>query len=213
MAYIIGVVSQKGGVGKSTISRLIAREYAAAEWDVLLADMDVSQATSFSWNSRRLGAMIEPEIQVMQFSTVDKAMKKAENYDIVIFDGAPHATRATLQIALNSDLIILPTGNSFEDLEVQVKLAHELVDNHIDAKKLSFVRSRVGSSTRENDEVQRYLERTSYNIINGYIPEKTGYRTALVEGKTLVETSHPPLNERAEVVVQSIINRLENSKK
>jgi len=29
MALIIGVVSQKGGVGKSTIARLIARELAA----------------------------------------------------------------------------------------------------------------------------------------------------------------------------------------
>ena len=211
MAYIIGVVSQKGGVGKSTISRLIAREYASAEWEVLLADMDISQATSFSWNSRRLEAGLEPEIQVMQFSTVDKAMNKANNYDLVVFDGAPHATRATLQIALVSDIIILPTGNSFEDLEVQVKLAHELVDNSIDIKKLSFVRSRVGGSARENDEVQRYLERTGYNIIDGHIPEISGYRTALVEGKTLVETSHPSLNGRAEIVAQSIINCLEKS--
>ena len=38
MTVMIGVVSQKGGVGKSTISRLVAREYAAAGWTVKIAD-------------------------------------------------------------------------------------------------------------------------------------------------------------------------------
>jgi cellulose biosynthesis protein BcsQ len=35
-------------VGKSTLARLIAREYAAAGWDVEIADLDISQATSLS---------------------------------------------------------------------------------------------------------------------------------------------------------------------
>jgi chromosome partitioning protein len=34
MTIQIGVASQKGGVGKSTICRLIAREYAKAGWTV-----------------------------------------------------------------------------------------------------------------------------------------------------------------------------------
>jgi cellulose biosynthesis protein BcsQ len=46
MAIIIGVVSQKGGVGKSTITRLVARELAAQDWQVKIADLDISQATS-----------------------------------------------------------------------------------------------------------------------------------------------------------------------
>src|SRR5450631_1941531 len=49
MAVIVGMVSQKGGVGKSTLSRLVAREYANAGWSVKIADLDVSQGTSFSW--------------------------------------------------------------------------------------------------------------------------------------------------------------------
>jgi chromosome partitioning protein len=32
MAMIVGIVSQKGGVGKSTVARLIAREFAAQGW-------------------------------------------------------------------------------------------------------------------------------------------------------------------------------------
>jgi chromosome partitioning protein len=54
MALFIGMVSQKGGVGKSTLARLLAREYANAGWNVKIADLDVSQGTSFSWQARRL---------------------------------------------------------------------------------------------------------------------------------------------------------------
>ncbi len=39
MAIIIGAVSQKGGVGKSTIARLVAREFAAQDWAVKIADL------------------------------------------------------------------------------------------------------------------------------------------------------------------------------
>ncbi|MHC5747164.1 MAG: hypothetical protein ACYTXT_35825 [Nostoc sp.] len=42
MTVLVGVISQKrGGVGKSTLARLIAREYAAG-WDVKIADLDVA---------------------------------------------------------------------------------------------------------------------------------------------------------------------------
>ena len=54
MSLIIACVSQKGGTGKSTPARLLAREYANAGWMVKIADLDISQGTSFNWQSRRL---------------------------------------------------------------------------------------------------------------------------------------------------------------
>ena len=62
MALVIGVVSQKGGVGKSTLARLIACNYAASEWMVKIADMDLAQGTCTSWNRRRLQNEIEPKV-------------------------------------------------------------------------------------------------------------------------------------------------------
>ncbi len=71
MTLVVGMVSQKGGVGKSTLARLVAREYALAGWTVKIADLDVSQGTSFNWQSRRLQAGIEPVIAVERFGTVE----------------------------------------------------------------------------------------------------------------------------------------------
>ena len=46
MAIFLGIVSQKGGVGKSTLARLVAREYAEAGWDVKIADLSNRSAKS-----------------------------------------------------------------------------------------------------------------------------------------------------------------------
>jgi hypothetical protein len=123
MALIIGVVSQKGGVGKSTIARLIARELAAQAWEVKIADLDISQATSYHWRARRLQRAMEPDISIEQYGRVDQALKSAEHFDLLVLDGAPHATQATQQIAMASDLVIIPTGLAVDDLQPGVPLA------------------------------------------------------------------------------------------
>jgi len=76
---IIGICSQKGGVGKSTLARLIAREYASAKWNVKIADLDIGQGNSFNWQSRRLQHDIKPAIAVERFGTVEQAYRSQEN--------------------------------------------------------------------------------------------------------------------------------------
>ena len=53
MPIKIAIASQKGGVGKSSCARLVAREFAQAGWSVKIADLDIQQGTSFQWYRRR----------------------------------------------------------------------------------------------------------------------------------------------------------------
>ena len=91
MACLIGVVSQKGGVGKSTLARLLAREVAAGGASVKIADLDIQQGTSFKWAARRAANGLTPEIRVETFANVKTALSEAAAFDVYIFDGAPHA--------------------------------------------------------------------------------------------------------------------------
>ena len=100
MPLKIGVVSQKGGVGKSTISRLIACEYAKHDWQVKIADMDISQHTSTDWHGRRLGNDIKPDVAVEQYGSVARVLQDESHYDLIIFDGAPHSNKMTKQIKI-----------------------------------------------------------------------------------------------------------------
>jgi chromosome partitioning protein len=90
--------SQKGGVGKSTLARHVAREYASAGWAVNIADLDVSQGTSFNWQGRRLQTTIEPVIPVERFGIVEQAIRSAGQLDLMILDAPPNSTAATLRI-------------------------------------------------------------------------------------------------------------------
>lgn len=206
MTLKIGLISQKGGVGKSTLSRLVAREYAAAGWSVKIADLDVSQGTSFNWHTRRLQAGIEPVVAVERFGTVQQALKIASHYDLLVLDGAPHSTSGTLLIAEASDLLILPTGLALDDLEPSVLLAHELVKKGIPKSKLIFALCRVGVNDTEIDEARGYISQAGYAVLPGSMPEKLAFRRASDEGKALSETRFASLKAKADTVVQGIID-------
>jgi chromosome partitioning protein len=213
MALIVGLISQKGGVGKSTLARLLAREYGHAGWNVKIGDLDVSQGTSFNWQARRLQNSIEPVISVERFGTVEQALKVASQYDLLILDGPPHSSGGTLRIAQAADLAVLPTGLSLDDLEPSVLLAHELVKKGTPREKLAFGLCRVGDSETEIEEARSYIRQAGYVVLKGEIPERTAYRRAADGGRTLTETGFPSLNMKADLLAQSIIDHIAKGQK
>lgn len=212
MAIVVGMVSQKGGVGKSTLARLLAREFAIQKWRVKIADLDISQGTSFQWRARRLEGQLEPDVPVEQFGRVDQVLKVASEYDLVIFDGAPHSTMATRSIAQASDLTVIPTGLAVDDLQPAVVLAHELVKNGVARQKIVFALCRVGNSPSEIEDARAYLSQAGYTVLPGALPEQVAFRRASDEGRALTETRYASLNERAEELAQAIVDQISQGK-
>ena len=213
MPIIIGVVSQKGGVGKSSVSRMIAREFAHIGWDVKIADMDFQQGTSFHWARSRNDHRIEPEIRVEAFTSVAKALRDAPSFDLYIFDGAPAASAATREIAAAADVVLLPTGLATDDLRPQVLLAHELIKAGVSSEKIAFILCKVGDSQAEISDARQYIEKAGFRVLTGEVPERTGYRRASDFGRSVTETRHPELNKRADLVVQSIADTIKTATK
>ena len=207
MAKKIGVLGQKGGVGKSTISRLLAVEYARSEWNVLIADFDPLQSTSTKWNERRLKNEFTPVVDVTPFNAVDRVLRIDDSYDLIIFDSAPHATQTTKSIANIADLIVIPTGMTLDDLNPSIALANDLKRQGILKDRILFVLNRVGSSTVELSEAYEAIEDVGYICI-GDLADKTAYHRALDEGQTLTETQYSSLNEKAADLAEAIHNKM-----
>ncbi|OWU69948.1 ParA family protein [Phaeobacter sp. 22II1-1F12B] len=208
MTYIVGMVSQKGGVGKSTLARMMAREFVAGGLSTKIADLDTQQQTCTNWAGRRAENGVTPEIQVQSFPSVKSAVEEAERFDALILDGKPNASDQTIEIAKASDLVVIPTGQTVDDLHPGVVLAHSLRKKGIAAEKIAFAMFKTTGSERENAAARDYVSQAGYMILDGEVSVSTAYGSASDQGKAITETSFRTLNERASKLAQSVIDRM-----
>lgn len=208
MTYIIGMVSQKGGVGKSTLARMMAREFVSGGLATKIADLDTQQQTCTHWAGRRAENKIEPELQVQSFATVKTALAEAARFDALILDGKPNASEQTIEIAQAADLVVIPTGQTVDDLHPGVVLAHALRKKGIPLEKIAFAMFKTTGSERENAAAQQYLRDAGYTVLEGEVGVSTAYGSASDVGKAITETSFRSLNDRAAKLAQSVIDKM-----
>lgn len=202
----IACLSQKGGVGKSTLSRLIAKTYAVAGWSVKIADFNTKQKTSVDWAAQRLDQALVPEIRAEAFTNVKLALK--DDVDLVVFDGKPDSEASTLEIAKSSNLIVLPCGVTTDDLMPQVKFAHELASRGIPKASMLFVVNKSLDSQVAINDAKRFIQEAGYLVANTDLGARTGYQIAQNSGRAVSETNYPTLNEKADSLAQEIVDRL-----
>lgn len=208
MTYIIGMVSQKGGVGKSTLARMMAREFVSGGLTTKIADLDTQQQTCTNWAGRRAENAIEPEIQVQSFASIKSAVDEASRFDALILDGKPNASEQTLEIAKAANLVVIPTGQTVDDLHPGVVLAHSLRKKGITPDKIAFAMFKTTGSERENTAAREYIQQAGYMVLDGEVSVSTAYGSASDQGKAITETSFKTLNERASKLAQSVIDRM-----
>jgi len=208
MTYVVGMVSQKGGVGKSTLARMMAREFVEGGLSTKIADLDTQQQTCTNWAGRRAENGIIPEILVQSFASLKSAMEDAERFDAMILDGKPNASEQTLEIAKASDLVVIPTGQTVDDLHPGVVLAHSLIKKGIPAEKIVFAMFKTTGSERENAAARDYVAQAGYTVLSGEVGVSTAYGSASDIGKAITETSFRSLNERASKLAQSVIDKM-----
>ena len=190
MTYIIGMVSQKGGVGKSTLARMMAREFVAGGLTTKIADLDTQQ------------------LQVQSFATVKTALAEAPRFDALILDGKPNASDQTAEIAEAADLVVIPTGQTVDDLHPGVVLAHALRKKGVSSEKIAFAMFKTTGSERENAAARQYLTEAGYMVLDGDVGVSTAYGSASDAGKAITETSFRTLNQRASKLAQSMIDKM-----
>lgn len=208
MTYVIAMVSQKGGSGKSSLARMMAREFAVGGLKTKIADLDTQQQTCTYWAGRRAENGFMPEIQVQSFASVKTALEDAPRFDALILDGKPNASEQTHEVAVAADLIVIPTGQTLDDLHPGVLLAHALRKKGISSRKIAFALFKTTGSAREILAAQEYLTLAGYTVLAGEVAVSTAYGLASDVGKAITETSYRSLNAKSFKLAQSIIDRV-----
>jgi chromosome partitioning protein len=209
---ILSLLSQKGGVGKSALARLIGVEFAKASWRVKIADLDTAQGTATKWKARRDRAGLQPDIAVEKFRTAERALQEAPRFDLLILDGPAHAEKGGLVMARHSDLVLMPTCYSLDDMEAQVEAAYELEAAGIPSERVCFVFCRAQGSEAEDREARAYLTKARVSVLEAIFPELPSIRQGHAEGRAASEVPFRSVQEKVGAVVQAVADRLAERK-
>ena len=102
-----------------------------------------------------------------------------------------------------------PTGASVDELRPAVREFHALVKEGIAKEKLAFALNRIGTAAEEG-EARAYVAEAGYGALNGCLLERPAYRKAQNTGHAVTETSYAGLNAKADALIQSLIDKVED---
>ena len=207
----VSFVSQKGGVGKSTLARLLAVGSAHRGHRTLLADFDLEQLTCVEWNALRLKNSVEPDIDARAFKSLKKLRKAEDAVDLIVVDTRGLADDLTKDVAEDSDVVFLPTGTSGDDLRPTLALARKLAKQGAEGR-LVLVLSKTGRSETQLAKALETIEESGFELLAEHWPLRDGFQGDLDAGRAGRETRNPHLREVAEKVEEAIFARIGGAK-
>jgi chromosome partitioning protein len=206
MPVVVAFVSQKGGVGKSTLARALATFAVAQGLRTKLADLDVQQKTVTVWQNNRAGHRLTPTIDVEAFDAAKAAVAGAENCDLLVMDTAGKVVEDTTEVAQYANLLVQPTSPSSDDLHISVLLFLAMERISIPRERLAFALCRT-LSRQEEKGARAYLENFGYRVLEGAISEDLAYRDAMKVGRSIGESGRKKLDRRAHDVMADILRQ------
>ena len=196
MPYKISVINQKGGGGRSTIARALTAAYTKGGWDTLLADLDSQQQTSFQWAARRASQTDVKQVTAIAVNTKAAADKASADADLVIYDGKPYADELSFSLAQQSDMIVIATKASLDDLTPSLRFADTLVKKGVQKDRIIFIINQTNSPTEGQAGIDT-VEAWGYRVVSTPIAAKATYVNALDAGRCITEVNVQSLREKA----------------
>ena len=173
----IALVSQKGGVGKTSLALNLAVAAELSGRAALIVDLD-PQASAAAWaDSRKAEAPAVVSAQAARLAEV-LAIAREHGASLCFIDTAPHAESSALAAARAADLVFVPCRASILDLHaVTASQTIALLAGTTASAVLCGVPARGPLA----DEAQRTLEANGLPVA----PVRIGHRAAFVHAATV----------------------------
>jgi len=189
---IIGMLNQKGGVGKTTLSVSIAHELARDDRnrpeDILLIDADTQQS-ALSWSEVR-----ENELPFTVIGLAKKSLHRdlpaiGKNYKHIIIDGPPRVAELTRSCIMASDIVIIPCTPSPYDIWASEETIQLVKEATIYKEKLKcfFAINRKIANTAIGRDVVQILNNRDMPLLYSYVCQRVIFAEAAASGKTIFD--------------------------
>ena len=174
----IAIISEKGGVGKTTLSINLGVAAALKNKVVAIIDLD-PQASSSEWGDLREAET--PAIIATPASRLNNVIDTAEEegFDLLILDTAPRAEATVLNAAKAADLILIPCCPSLFDIK-PLKNTIDLIK--LAKKTATFVLTLVPTSGTVGEESAEAMKDFEFPLCPIKIYSRIAFKRSLVDG-------------------------------
>ena len=181
----IALISQKGGVGKTTLTINLAVAAHRAGHQVVIADTDQQQST-YEWYRNRKDRHPLPYVAQVFPGTIGDVIEKARrnDADLLVADTSPNSTEESLAIADQSDLLIVPCAPSLIDLRA-LKRTEKII--RLSAKPAFAVLNLCPPVGDDADQAAEALQRLGFTVCPHRIVNRAATRRAYAHDQSVFE--------------------------
>jgi chromosome partitioning protein len=180
----IALISQKGGVGKTTLAIHLATAFVAAGYNTLLLDLD-PQTSAAEWKDARTDEV--PPVMAVPPSRLAKVIEDAAKVgaDVLIIDTAPHSEGTALTAARVADLILVPCQPSIMDLRALRKTA-ELLE-HVKKPTYAVLNGVAPQGSVADEAAKAITQQFKLPVAPVRLGDRVAYNRCLITGQTAQE--------------------------
>ena len=208
---IIGLLNQKGGVGKTTLAVHVADAIARKNQRVLLIDAD-PQGSALDWAGSRRGDKLFPVAGLPKASIHKELPALSRGYDHVVIDGPPRVYDVARSAIMASDLVVIPVQPSPYDVWAAkeiIDLIHEAMV-YKPALKSAFVINRKIVNTALGRDVAEALADYPVPVLKAAVCQRIALAESAAQGQTVFETA--PQNPAAKELLTLVDEIMEFGK-
>ena len=187
MAYVLAILNQKGGAGKSTLATNLARAYQLRGLRVLVADAD-PQATARNWRER--GPEGLPPVVGADHDRMDEDLEGVKPaFDLIVIDGAPRMEGRAVAAIKAADGVAIPVRPSAGDLWAMDTLV-ELVQTRREitgGPDAAFVVSQAVTGSNLASEADDALAGRPFPTLRARTGQRVAYAEAMGAGLSVLD--------------------------
>lgn len=208
---ILGVLSQKGGVGKTTLAVNLAAAFSAGR-RVLLVDAD-PQGSALAWSAAREKNPLFPVVGMAKPTLHRDLPELARDYDVVVIDGAPRVNDLGRAAILASDRVLIPVQPSPYDVWAAaetVRLIREAQQFKPDIEGAFVINRKIVNTAIGRDVGLALAEFSDIPVLPVAIGQRVVFAESAAAGLSVMEAA--PASDAAREV-SALANTLIPSKK